>query len=99
MQRLMSWRTSAGRLLADIPARAEGQELSRNALALFVALSLMNASNYLFHVIVSRAMGPASYGALSSLARRAAGALGPAERPADNRCQANLDPEEPRSGR
>jgi glycosyltransferase involved in cell wall biosynthesis/O-antigen/teichoic acid export membrane protein len=67
MQRSMSWRTAAGRLLADLPARAERRELSRNALALFVALSLMNASNYLFHVIVSRALGPSSYGALSSL--------------------------------
>jgi glycosyltransferase involved in cell wall biosynthesis/O-antigen/teichoic acid export membrane protein len=67
MQRSMSWRASAGRLLADLPARAEGRELSRNAFALFVALSLMNASNYLFHVIVSRALGPSSYGALSSL--------------------------------
>ncbi len=67
MQRSMNWRTSAGRLLADLPARAEGRELSRNALALFVALSLMNASNYLFHVVVSRALGPSSYGALSSL--------------------------------
>ena len=67
MQRSMSWRTSAGRLLADLPARAEGRELSRNAFALFMALSLMNASNYLFHVIVSRALGPSSYGALSSL--------------------------------
>jgi glycosyltransferase involved in cell wall biosynthesis/O-antigen/teichoic acid export membrane protein len=67
MQRITTWRAAAGRLLADLPARAEGRELSRNALALFVALSVMNASNYLFHVIVSRALGPASYGALSSL--------------------------------
>ena len=65
--RSMTWRQRAGRLLADLPARAEGRELSRNALSLFVALSLMNASNYLFHVIVSRALGPSNYGALSSL--------------------------------
>src|SRR5437879_12335638 len=63
----MSWRTSVGRILADLLAPNKGRELSRNALALYVALSLMNASNYLFHVIVSRALGPSSYGALSSL--------------------------------
>ncbi len=63
----MTWRQRAAGLLGNLPGRAEGRELSRNAFALFVALSLMNASNYLFHVIVSRALGPSSYGALSSL--------------------------------
>src|SRR5437879_75657 len=67
MQRFSDTRASAGRFLADLPMASEGRELSRNAFGLFVALSLMNASNYLFHVIVSRALGPSSYGALSSL--------------------------------
>jgi glycosyltransferase involved in cell wall biosynthesis/O-antigen/teichoic acid export membrane protein len=67
MRRFSGTRASAGRFLADLPMASEGRELSRNAFGLFVALSLMNASNYLFHVIVSRALGPSSYGALSSL--------------------------------
>jgi O-antigen/teichoic acid export membrane protein len=34
---------------------------------LFVALSLGNASNYIFHVVVSRTLGPQDYGALGSV--------------------------------
>ena len=55
------------RLRAILSLRGEGRELSKSALWLFVALSLMNASNYLFHVIVSHELGPSSYGALTSL--------------------------------
>jgi glycosyltransferase involved in cell wall biosynthesis/O-antigen/teichoic acid export membrane protein len=39
----------------------------RDALALLVSLGIMNASNYAFHLIVSRSLGPGEYGALSSL--------------------------------
>ena len=41
--------------------------LRRDALALLVSLGIMNASNYAFHLIVSRSLGPGEYGALSSL--------------------------------
>jgi O-antigen/teichoic acid export membrane protein len=34
---------------------------------LFIALSIANGSNYLFHVSVSRALGPSEYGALGSV--------------------------------
>lgn len=43
------------------------QTLTRSGLALFVALTIANASNYLFHVIISRLLGPADYGALTAL--------------------------------
>ena len=39
----------------------------RDALALLVSLGIMSASNYAFHLIVSRSLGPGEYGALSSL--------------------------------
>jgi glycosyltransferase involved in cell wall biosynthesis/O-antigen/teichoic acid export membrane protein len=61
---------SRGRRVADdLRARliGPGAEFSRNAAVLFVALTLMNASNYAFHVVVSRALGPENYGALSAL--------------------------------
>jgi glycosyltransferase involved in cell wall biosynthesis/O-antigen/teichoic acid export membrane protein len=34
---------------------------------LLLALGLLNGSNYLFHVVVSRMLGPSAYGALASL--------------------------------
>jgi len=34
---------------------------------LLVALGVLNASNYLFHVVVSRQLGPSDYGALAAL--------------------------------
>jgi glycosyltransferase involved in cell wall biosynthesis/O-antigen/teichoic acid export membrane protein len=40
---------------------------SRTALGFFIAVAIMNASNYAFHVMVSRSLGPGEYGALSSL--------------------------------
>jgi glycosyltransferase involved in cell wall biosynthesis/O-antigen/teichoic acid export membrane protein len=67
MMKLDARRPLSRRLLAILSLRGEGRELSKSALWLFVALSLMNASNYLFHVIVSRELGPSSYGALTSL--------------------------------
>ncbi|HEX2090540.1 MAG TPA: glycosyltransferase [Actinomycetota bacterium] len=37
------------------------------ALPLFVGVSIVQASNYLFHMVVSRFLGPADYGALAAL--------------------------------
>lgn len=45
----------------------ETREFIRGALPLFLALGLLNASNYLFHVVASRLLGPAQYGALAAL--------------------------------
>jgi hypothetical protein len=39
----------------------------RQSLVLLFALSLLNASNYAFHVVVSRLLGPAAYSSLASL--------------------------------
>jgi glycosyltransferase involved in cell wall biosynthesis/O-antigen/teichoic acid export membrane protein len=43
------------------------RELARGTVTLFVALSILNASNYLFHVAVSRLLGPEEYGHLAAL--------------------------------
>jgi glycosyltransferase involved in cell wall biosynthesis/O-antigen/teichoic acid export membrane protein len=43
------------------------RRFSRESLLLFVALALLNGSNYLFHVLVSRLLGPSDYGALAAL--------------------------------
>lgn len=50
-----------------IPSRAPFAGTTRAGITLFVALSLANASNYLFHVIISRLLGPSDYGALTAL--------------------------------
>ncbi|TMK93243.1 MAG: hypothetical protein E6G37_06775, partial [Actinobacteria bacterium] len=42
-------------------------ELLRGALPLLLALGLLNASNFLFHVALSRLLGPTSYGALAAI--------------------------------
>jgi O-antigen/teichoic acid export membrane protein len=42
-------------------------ELLRGALPLLLALGLQNASNFVFHVAVSRLLGPTSYGALAAI--------------------------------
>jgi glycosyltransferase involved in cell wall biosynthesis/O-antigen/teichoic acid export membrane protein len=42
-------------------------ELLRGALPLLLALGLLNASNFLFHLAVSRLLGPTSYGALAAI--------------------------------
>jgi glycosyltransferase involved in cell wall biosynthesis/O-antigen/teichoic acid export membrane protein len=39
----------------------------RQTVLLLVALALLNGSNYVFHVVVSRLLGPSSYGSLASL--------------------------------
>ena len=41
--------------------------VGRESWLLFVAFSLANGSNYLFHVSVSRTLGPIDYGALGSV--------------------------------
>ena len=41
--------------------------VGRESWLLFVGLSVVNASNYLFHVLVSRRLGPADYGDLGSV--------------------------------
>jgi glycosyltransferase involved in cell wall biosynthesis/O-antigen/teichoic acid export membrane protein len=51
-----------GRLVPAATAR-----FSRDAALLLVAVGLVNASNYAFHVVVSRLLGPAEYGELASL--------------------------------
>ena len=45
----------------------ETREFIRGSVPLFLALGLLNASNYLFHVVASRLLGPAQYGALAAL--------------------------------
>src|SRR3954452_4725598 len=41
--------------------------LSGGGMLLFAAMTVVNASNFLFHVVVSRILGPSSYGALGAL--------------------------------
>jgi glycosyltransferase involved in cell wall biosynthesis/O-antigen/teichoic acid export membrane protein len=43
------------------------RELGRGTIPLLLALGLLNASNYIFHVAVSRLLGPVEYGALAAL--------------------------------
>jgi glycosyltransferase involved in cell wall biosynthesis/O-antigen/teichoic acid export membrane protein len=46
---------------------ASVRELSRGVVPLFFALGLLNASNYIFHVAVSRSLGPKDYGELAAI--------------------------------
>lgn len=48
-------------------AKARESELARHGSILFVALTIANLSNYIFHVVISRMLGPAEYGALGAL--------------------------------
>ena len=50
---------------ARLPSKAV--ELLRGALPLLLAVGLQNASNFLFHLAVSRMLGPSSYGALAAI--------------------------------
>src|SRR5437867_4091151 len=43
------------------------RELWRGTSRLLLALGLLNISNYVFHVVVSRLLGPERYGALAAL--------------------------------
>jgi glycosyltransferase involved in cell wall biosynthesis/O-antigen/teichoic acid export membrane protein len=54
------------RVLAAL-SPASVQAFLRQTGLLLVALGLLNASNYIFHVVVSRLLGPSAYGALASL--------------------------------
>ncbi|MBW3590015.1 MAG: glycosyltransferase [Actinobacteria bacterium] len=47
--------------------QARQTELARHGFLLFVALTVANLSNYFFHVVVSRMLGPEDYGALGAL--------------------------------
>jgi O-antigen/teichoic acid export membrane protein len=49
------------------PRTGLGAVLSGGGLAFFLASSVANASNFLFHVLMSRLLGPNAYGALGSL--------------------------------
>jgi len=53
----------AGDLLDPVALRRFGRE----SILLLVALGLLNGSNYLFHIAVSRQLGPSEYGALAAL--------------------------------
>ena len=46
---------------------AAARRFWRQAGLLVLALGVLNGSNYVFHVVVSRLLGPSSYGALASL--------------------------------
>jgi glycosyltransferase involved in cell wall biosynthesis/O-antigen/teichoic acid export membrane protein len=48
-------------------SEAAASRFWRQSVVLLLALSVLNASNYVFHVVVSRLLGPASYGSLASL--------------------------------
>lgn len=54
------------RLLALQQLRQGVIAVGRKSWVLFFALSVVNGSNYLFHVVVSRSLGPADYGAMSA---------------------------------
>lgn len=42
-------------------------DIGKQSWLLFIALSFTNASNYVFHVVISRLLGPADYGALTAV--------------------------------
>ncbi len=52
-----------GELLGPAALRRFG----RDSILLLLALGLLNGSNYLFHIAVSRQLGPSEYGALAAL--------------------------------
>jgi glycosyltransferase involved in cell wall biosynthesis/O-antigen/teichoic acid export membrane protein len=53
-------------LLEGVRSALTGR-FSRDTALLLASLALLNASNYLFHVVVSRLLGPADYGGLAAL--------------------------------
>ena len=55
------------RLLALQQLRQGVIAVGQKSWLLFLALSVVNGSNYLFHVVVSRALGPSDYGALGAV--------------------------------
>lgn len=54
-------------MLRRLWTKARSTELARYSTLLFAALTFANFSNYLFHVVISRMLGPAAYGALGAL--------------------------------
>ena len=50
---------------ARLPAGA--RDFSEQAVLLLLTLGLLNVSNYVFHIVVSRLLGPSEYGALAAL--------------------------------
>ena len=52
------------RLVSSVPRAGE---LTRSLGLMVVAVGLLNASNYVFHMVISRLLGPAAYGGLASL--------------------------------
>ncbi|MFN2544459.1 MAG: glycosyltransferase [Actinomycetota bacterium] len=61
----MTSKASRRSILSFLPS--EVRVFLRGVVPLFSALSLLNASNYIFHVAVSRLLGPARYGSLAAL--------------------------------
>ena len=53
------------RLRPRLPTRT--RDFSQQAGLLLATLVVVNASNYLFHVVISRLLGPSDYGALAAL--------------------------------
>ena len=49
------------------PWAADVRSFVRGSVPLFLSLGLLNASNYAFHVVASRLLGPSQYGALAAL--------------------------------
>jgi glycosyltransferase involved in cell wall biosynthesis/O-antigen/teichoic acid export membrane protein len=52
---------------ASVRLPSKAVELLRGALPLLLAVGLQNGSNFLFHIAVSRMLGPTSYGALAAI--------------------------------
>jgi O-antigen/teichoic acid export membrane protein len=50
-----------------LPLPAAAGRFTQESILLLFALGLLNGSNYLFHVAVSRLLGPSEYGALAAL--------------------------------
>lgn len=58
---------SASASAEALPAPFWSEPLLRSGVTLTIATGVMNAANWLYHVMMSRALGPADYGALSAL--------------------------------
>ena len=51
----------------ELPGRAALRRFGRDSILLLLALGLLNGSNYLFHIAISRQLGRSEYGALAAL--------------------------------
>lgn len=54
-------------LIKKFLATARASDLGKHGSVLFVALTIANFSNYIFHFVISRMLGPSEYGALGAL--------------------------------